>query len=276
MKRSESVLVYGVTGVLAVILAIAIVFGGDPAEGNTDLSVAGLTPEGGGTLDLTDDDVETPPTTTPTSDDLLNELLGTGAGIEDENEPLESEADSETESAPVSVPTVPLSRTVATLGTSRTEENPASGERFRFVNAQPGDSIALLIQRWCPGTERMDIEALNETKNLDRLRIGDEICVPWVDDETLLEAHEARQAMRTADAGGATFEPSSGSGATPVSTTGAREYVIKDGESLWVIATREVGANKAQQFIDDVVALNPSIQDPSRVRAKMKILLPRR
>ena len=259
MKRSESVLVYSVTSVLAVILAVAIIFGEGPPQQPADPDVEQL-------VDLDADELDpVDPGGTPgsgeTERDLLDEILK-GSGLE-----FDDPVDPQPEPDPI-VTELPLNRTVATLGVSRTEENPASGDRYRIVEVRRGDVLSGIVQRWCPGVDAEIVAALNETIDPKRLRPGQEICLPWVDDEMLLEAYDARS-TRSVEPAVANTGPSP---AVPASV--GREYTIKKNESLWVIAARKVGANKAKAYIDQIVAANAKITDPARVREGMKIVLP--
>ncbi|MCA8940958.1 MAG: LysM peptidoglycan-binding domain-containing protein [Planctomycetes bacterium] len=266
MKRSESVLVYGVTGVLAVILGIAIIFGGETPD-RTDLA-SGDAADGRGR--------DIPFLSGDRVDDAERELrlllededpVTTGTDAEPETE-LDPAPALGTDSGEVRQPVeVPLHRTVQ-LGISRTEENPASGERFRFVRAKPGDSLAVLIQRWCPGVDSEIVAALNEDQNLTRLHPGDEVCVPWVDDAILIEAMEARQSSPIPAA-----SPVRDAGIAPVAAVGTT-YTLKEGDSLWLVAKRRVGVGKADAYVREILESNPSIADAAAVRAGQKIVLP--
>ena len=269
MKRSESVLIYGVTGVLAVILAVAVIFGEpDPRttkQGDGDqlaVNPAGPPPADG----------SVPSTSELDSDEFLQELLSSNVVNEEPSEVADPAPTSEpsVEDASAAVKSigamVPL-RTVADLGRHRTVRNPASGDRFRFVTVQRGDTLSDLIQRWCPGADPAEIAALNETLDLDRLRYDTELCLPWIDDAALLDALAQRElAAKDRSSAPAATEASLGRGTT--------EYTVAEGESLWVIAERHVGARKAQEFIDAVLELNSSIEDAGRIRSGQKLLIP--
>ena len=269
MKRSESVLVYGVTGVFGVILAIAIIWGGQPTESGGG-EIPGVKTAGAEFGDLVDDEND--------RSARLDELLGLGSAPDVSNDtPKDStvpKAEPET-TVPFGVPLSAVHDTTkdqnSELDGSRIEET-LSGRKYRHVPVLAGDSIGLIVQRWCPVSDLSAVAALNETRDLAKLRIGDEICVPFVDSASLAVARRARLA---AAADEAVVSKSAGTSRPVTSSAKSREYTVKDGESLWVIAERVVGENKAMSFINDVLALNPSIQDASRIRADMKILLPK-
>lgn len=315
MKRSESILMVGVTAVLAVVLGVSIVFGGPADAGESD---PGANPAaGGGTDPLSGPLSRKGPGGAKGSKsgeavdplDLFNELVGgapssEGGGIEvpdgsAEGDPASGE-ESETE-----LVAIPL-RTVSTLGPNRVDEV-GSGRRYRVVTVVRGDTVSELIERWCPGTDPMEVAALNETRDLERsLKVGQEVYMPWVDDELLLAAHEQRQLRgttpravpATGPASVPTTVPASGStgagrtvgdaslggrtsrerpGVVNLPVAGgsvAEDYTVGDGESLWKIAEKRVGASQAKAYIDRILAINPGISDASRVRAKQKILLP--
>ena len=266
MKRSESVLVYGVTGVLAVILAIAIIFGGETQPTQPDanqLAIGGVDPADDGDIPFLDENA-----LTDGADREIKLLIDDE--VVDPADAASADADGDDsidEPATNTVPVVPLHRTVQ-LGVSRTVENPASGERYRFVPVLPGDSIGLVIQRWCPGTEVEIVAALNEDQDLARLRPNVEVCVPWVDDDILREARERRAA---------TAAPATVERTTPVpvpAVAKGKTYTLKEGDSLWLVAKREVGANKADAYVRAILESNPSIDDAASVRAGQKITLP--
>ena len=265
MKRSESVLVYGVTGVLAVILAIAIIFGGETPQQDPNADKLAI-----GNSASEDDDIPFLDENALTDADREFQLLMDDDEITEPGDLASSDAggdDSIDEPATNLAPVVPLHRTVQ-LGPSRIEENPASGARWRFVRVQPGDSIGLMIQRWCPGTELEFVAAMNEDLDLKRLRPNVEVCFPWVDDDILVEAQKRREATPVP----ATVERTTPS-AVPAVATG-KTYTLKEGDSLWLVAKREVGANKADAYVRAILASNPSIADAASVRAGQKITLP--
>jgi LysM repeat protein len=91
------------------------------------------------------------------------------------------------------------------LGLSRRERN------VRWVRAKPNDSLDSLVRRWCGARDPYLAETKSLNEELEVLRVGQEVAVPWVDDEVLLLAIEAsKPKVLTADA------PSAGAPAAAV------------------------------------------------------------
>ncbi|MFM1870872.1 MAG: LysM domain [Planctomycetota bacterium] len=177
MKQNERLLVYAVTGFLAVILVIAVWFGNDAKAGTTGLnaenpgsskeSVRGL----GAILDQTDPNA---------------------AAKTDANQPLVPEALVGTGEQPLNATNkpIPAAELVAQmLGPSRRDYS------VRYVMPRPGDSLETLVQRWCGSRDFLD-KAKRINEDLTMVRVGTEVGLPWVDDEALYEIHVARQAAR--------------------------------------------------------------------------------
>lgn len=285
MKRSESVLVYGVTGLLVVILVIAVAFGGG---GSTSVDRVASGPEAA------------PPGLTELADltDLIDpELVDPSATDATESVPPVPEQ-------PFGPANVPLRvRDVHTvLGPHEVVEQ--FGASYRVVTVRQGDTLSQLVARWCGGTADLDVvRALNEGLEPERLRVGSTLWLPYVDDAELLAAFDSRrrgtESAWPAETGGgepaATVREASSAPAPAVAVDGvstaarnalrtpavavdssaARTHVMREGESLWKLAVREVGANRARAYIDAIVELN-RLPDPDRVRANTKLLLPSR
>ena len=175
----------------------------------------------------------------------------------------------------------------------------------RFVTAKRGDTFSHLAKRWCGKVDGVvqEIEYLNETTVSTRLREGEQVGVPWVDDEVLLAILEA-EAVPTRLAGGSAATgvsqpavgvpgPAGPSYATPaitamgdagvqpasatVSSAGAASaftlYTIKGGDTLWPILAERFGNRKVPAMIERVKALNPGL-DVDRLRVGKTIKLP--
>ncbi len=289
MKQNEKILVYAVTGFLVVILMIAVVFGKDGARQTEQ--VAGQ------------------PAVVRNLDDLLRERAGIGSapaletlpgqpagqpvdpvqgGAQDEAEdptpvllPAPAGRDPLGVSSPLAVsvplqPPTPEALVTEKLGLSRRE-----GE-FRIVRARAGDSLGSLVQKWCGSTqENLDIaRSLNE--ELSVLRIGQEVVLPWVEDEVVLAAYEERSAGRvraatatTADAArvleaaSRPFLVEEPAGAA----TNARRYKIRSGDSLWKLAEKAVGRKGAPAWLAEVRELNPDL-NIDRLKVGEVVLLP--
>jgi hypothetical protein len=257
MKQSEKVLVYLVTVALVAILAIAFVFGREPARNTNEAS--------------------TPQQPSQTLDELI-------AGDKSATDPNGNNAPPLIVTPNVPPPPTAAEEVQRLLGPSNRDRD------YRTVTVKHGDSWTRLAQRWCPGAASgADLQALNE--HITDLRAGTQVTVYWVDDEALL-ASARPAANRPIDDGNVPVDgPGGPANGAPVNLANAanhggntsiepavhvasRDYEMKSGESLWKVAEREVGANKAQAFIDAVKALNPEIEDLSRLRAKQKIRLP--
>lgn len=269
MKRSESVLVYAVTAVLAVILVVAVVFGNEgEAAGPSKESLAGgglpkalgLGEDG---ADPTDGFTDVGPGVRPAAVDPGSEDPVTG--------PAAPELPSQYET-----PIGPLraSGNVASiasiLGPFRAE-NQIDGTRYRVVEIQRGDTFSELVQKWTGDLDKAPIvRALNESVDPAALRAGEELWVPWVDDAELLLAWQER----TASPGAASVSrPAETPRSTAVPAGGEVHEIVK-GESLWRIAEQRVGTGGASAYVQAILRANPSIRDASSIRAGEKIVLP--
>ncbi|MBZ0150730.1 MAG: LysM peptidoglycan-binding domain-containing protein, partial [Planctomycetes bacterium] len=72
------------------------------------------------------------------------------------------------------------------LGPSRRDRN------VRFVRAKAGDSLEMLVRRWCGSREYL-AEAMSLNEQMSTVRVGQEVGVPWVEDEVLQAALEAQK-----------------------------------------------------------------------------------
>ena len=270
MKRNESVLVYGVTGLLLVILVVAVVFGNEGRDAPISDLDSGAVAKAGADL-MEGADPAGPSAADPSGVPSIAELMGQ---VDGEFDPIEGEGE-------VQVGEVPLSLTVKRslspiLGENRVDTT--SGQPFRVVTVRYGDTFSGLLMRWCVTDREDEALALNEELDFDRLRPGLEVYLPFVDDETVLEAYDRRQSEMVAAAAEAVSRPRQAAPvatpAVPAATRTSRRHVVKPGESLWVIAVREVGARRAKAYIQDIMQANPQLSDPERIRAQTKLVLP--
>ncbi len=112
--------------------------------------------------------------------------------------------------------------------------------------------------RWCGGSEYEGrVERLNEGLVKSALPVGGELWLPWVDDDVLWGAHEARQRQSELRAQ-----------AQP------RLYTLERGDSLWKLAESEAGLGGAPAYIERIKALNPNITDFDRLQEGQQIKLP--
>lgn len=274
MKQNEKILVYAVTGFLAVILGVAILFSKDSTRSLPDVRT----------------DVGEAPS--------LEALLDRKAAEQPKAEPVVEQPKAEAASQPL-VANVQLAPPTAAaivtekLGLSRMENG------YRIVRANRGDTLGDLVRKWCGSLDQLpDAQGLNET--LQTLRVGQDVVLPWVDDEVILAAYEKRTAASaptpelaivpatTPSASGVAAEASASKGAAatdgvpapaPVTNggtpaaTGARTYKIVAKDSLWKIAEREVGKGKAYAYVEKILDANPNL-DAERLREGQTITLP--
>jgi len=267
LKRNEKILVYAVTGFLAVVLAIAVLFGDDklPTE-----------PRGTALADMMKaaEANESSPDRSPDGGSIGDPDGGAqsgpqggqdnGAGI-DGGEGSDSTTGGEAVEtgrpfALNAVQAPPASEQLAALfGPSEIVGN------YRRVIVRRGDFLGRLAERWCgSAAAAKEIRLLNESLDMDRLDPGEPILLPLVDDQELLDAHAARQA-----------QPSPAPGADTATTAGREAtYEVKAGDSAWRIATRFVSNNEAPKFIDQLRQLNPQIADIDSLRVGQKLRLP--
>lgn len=273
MKRSESMLVYAVTAVLAVILVVAVVFGNEGEA--ADREAAGGMLVGGSLADVLGGDPESPRAAkTPGGGPVDPQVVEVAGG----------EAGGEVLPGPGSAtPVGPLRSTaevpslVSLLGPF-SALNQLDGARYRVVVVQPGDTFSELVERWTGDLKRQDeVLALNEWVDPKALRAGEELIFPWVEDADLLLAYDQRRARRPAndpvpdlpavDRGGllGAADRQPGAGAL---------HVLSKGETLWGLAAAKVGPGAATAYVDAILRANPSIRDAGAIRAGEKIVLP--
>ena len=274
MKRNESILVYGVTGLLLLILLVAVVFGneGDALAGPTgdedglENEIAGLVESEDGAVDLAE-----LMNLDPASALTEGEEGDVGAPVAGEPETAEeielaqAEAQAEAEAA--------LARERALAG-----EAMRRGD-YREVTVRRGDTVSLLVQRWCGSLDEMPtVEALNEDIDRDRLRPGRVLLMPWVDQAVLDLAAKERRLAENRRA--AAEDEDAGTGATDAATgeqvpaSSDHLYELKPGDSLWKIAVQMTGSQKrAPGYIREVMELNPDLR-PQSLQVGQKVKLP--
>jgi nucleoid-associated protein YgaU len=276
MKRNESVLVYSVTGLLLVILVIAVLFGdGKPSGPRSEPprdEVARRDPAlGAGTsLDPVLEDLMRP----PTPESPATDAGGDAAGGTPVDAGTEAAADA-TNGPPNPAPSVPLdtaggmAAVLKTLGVAALGENERQGD-YRRVRVKAGDELGRLVQLWCGADQMQLVLGINEklAANPNALRPGDWIVVPWLDDQKVIDGYLAR----SADSMPAPATVAATPKVTPEAADGTW-YTIQQGDKLWTIAAAKVTQRRASAYVERIVAANPGL-DPARIRVGQKILLP--
>lgn len=310
MKQNERLLVYAVTGFLAIILLVAVLFGpsGRDAAAKGDSGTKG-TIGGAGPVDGVPG---------------LGDLLGAAKPNQgaDKNEPAKVAKDA---APPTSLPAgqpangpTPLPGQIAPQQPLVANERPLVAmdlvaqkvgayrrdRTVRLVRARAGDSWDTLVRRWCGARDPFLEEAKSLNEDVNVLRVGQEVCVPWVDDEVVLAAFEASQPKTLVPTGNLVptgpdrSAPPAGSpiadatnpsvvkptfaepgGARSATAKDARavgatsEYVVKSGDALWKIAERTYGKQNAKRMVAEIQAANPGLGETLRVG--QKIVLPK-
>jgi nucleoid-associated protein YgaU len=307
MKQNERLLVYAVTGFLAVILVIAVLFGPSGRE-VVGAVKPGATPAARGLGDLLGQKSE--PANVPAADPAAPKAGDTasGAGLL----PAPGEVTRQQPLVAVDPATVAADLLAQQLGQSHRDRT------VRLVRARAGDSLEMLVRRWCGARDPFLDEAKALNEELTVLRVGQEVCVPWVDDTLVLAALEANQprtlmtnpatpvsspagsgmpgvgslqsvlggrpvnGAATVDAGDAkpTFaEPGraladAGANADAAARPrGATDYTVKSGDALWKIADRTYGREHAARMVREILAANPGLT-AERLKVGQKIVLP--
>jgi LysM repeat protein len=298
MKQNERLLVYAVSGFLGLILVVAVLFrpsGDDKRAAQTPGLAQILNQE----VAAKDADASKP-AATPAADGGVKAADAAFPGV-----PSPTDVAPQPLAAAAPKPMVAADLVAQQLGLSRRERN------VRWVRAKPNDSLDSLVRRWCGARDPYLAETKSLNEELEVLRVGQEVAVPWVDDEVLLLAIEAsKPKVLTADAPSAgapaaavapgaavvtnvpmptlapagTVAPVSsnsnsngGAMGAPASgsatpTAGGTSYTVKPGDSLWRIAERTYGRKNADKMVAAIKQANPGLGDG--VRDGQKIVLP--
>ncbi len=281
MKQNERLLVYAVTGFLALILVIAVLFGNDPVDANAAKKQENMSKGLNEILQPKDD---------PATEAEKAKAAAAKADLENKSneQPL------------IARPVLASATVERTLGSSRRD-------RFvRFVPVKRGDAFETLVRRWCGSSGPYLKEALCLNEEVTMLREGSEVAVPWVDDEVLAAIIEA-QAPRTminrgsgvpvtgpvtipagvptasnggnSNIGTPTFRMPGSASATLAGSTApaaspaaaAVHYTVKPGDSLWKIAAKKYGKRHADRMIRAIKQINPGLSDSLQIDQKLKL-----
>ena len=273
MKQNERFLVYAVTGFLALILAVAVLFGREPVRDGDLVNGgpgSGETPKGSKVSGLQDilgtgQDGKEVAKTNPSA----SQQTGTGAPTPEQVVPGGHPLN--TGSALVLAPDIVAQQ----LGSSRRDR------MVRWVRAKSGDSLDILVRRWCGARDPYLAEAKCLNEDLVVLRVGQEVAVPWIDDEVLLTALETQKpkvlpethvpgvspmdaSASPGSARPAFAEPGANNNAGTAHTTAAStssEYLVKQGDSLWRISEHAYGKKNAARGITEIKKANPGVDN---------------
>lgn len=191
MKQNERILVYAVSGFLAIILIVAVFFGRDAGLG----SQGGVGSQSGpgnapGLRDvlqgnLSGGNLAGGPAAA--GNDAAALAAGNPAGI---GSGVALAANGADPALVVSKPMITADIVAQKVGASRRDHS------VRIVRAVYGDTLETLVRRWCCGPDSFQnylAEAKSLNEQLSVLRPLQEVVLPWVDDELVLAAFEARQ-----------------------------------------------------------------------------------
>ena len=171
MKQNERLLVYAVTGFLALILIVAVIFGDEQARPDEQAE-----PASASLSDMLKGETsEAPVSAAPDEAQGADEGEERSRSLIGLNAPPEAKFED-----PVRIPPPsPESLVRQKLGSYVRTRN------FRQVQVKVNDGWGMISQRWCGDTSFVDeIKCLNES--MIDLRAGQTVLVPWIDDEVLL------------------------------------------------------------------------------------------
>ena len=172
MKQNERFLVFAVTGFLALILVVAIVFGDNPTAPQRSSETGGTS-----LSDILNGPSESPEGAAAGSDEADASRSATGLGG-----PAVTKIEQPLRVPPPSAESLVMQK----IGPYTVDSN------FRIVNVRANDNWARLAVRWCGDTSYVEeIQCLNESTLT--LKAGQKLLVPLVPDEALLEKLAAEE-----------------------------------------------------------------------------------
>lgn len=205
MKQNEKLLVYAVTGFLVVILMLAVVLG----SGRDGIRQSDSKGDTAKALSI---------------DELLDRKLVNPVSANEPAKPAGEVAPAPVATdAPLSAgPVVLQPPTTASLVTEKLGLN-RKENGFRVVRIQAKDTFGTIVQKWCGKTDGYleMAQGLNEDLDTTRMRVGTEVTLPWVEDEVILAAYEARNPKPVMPAAVPSGVPSAGPAAVSNAGMGA-------------------------------------------------------
>ena len=194
MKQNERLLVYAVTGFLALILLVAVVFGRAP-ENKSAVKTGGTVQElkdvvpGIGAANAPAGDANAAPAGNVAGGGSVagGGVAGSGQPAGNSGLPAPGQLVPEQPLMAQAKPMLAADLVAQSLGLSRRERN------VRFVRAKSGDSLDTLVRRWCGARDPFLAEAQSLNEDLVVLRVGQEVALPWVEDEVLAAGLEQQK-----------------------------------------------------------------------------------
>ena len=188
MKQNERFLVYLVMGFLALILVVAVMFSRDPAKDAGVVKSQGLNQilgqedggKDGGKLADKESGTKGNVALDPKSD------AGKRVGL-----PSPSEVSPQ---QPLMAGGAATNQLLLAADLVAQQFGPSRRDRMaRWVRAKQNDTVELLVRRWCGTRDPYLAEAMSLNEELKVLRVGQEIMVPWVEDDVLVAAIDAQK-----------------------------------------------------------------------------------
>lgn len=262
MKQNERILVYAVTGFLAIILVVAVLFGrgNGPLEksgGNASTpGLADVLPGGKSAVGKAEADKPAGPKSEVPGPGEKNGALGDKSGL-----PAPDQSAGEQPLVAPSKPMIAAELVAQQLGTSHRDHS------VRIVRARAGDSLETLVRRWCGSPQFLE-EAKSLNEDLTVIRVGQEVAVPWVDDDVVYAAFEARQPKKLTAEGGevaANGAGNPGSGNSGSGNPAASPLAPGGGSGTKPNGPVPANASGAGKPVDGSLAGNRPYAPPSRM-----------